>query len=693
METAPVGAEYVQPLRIHHAPTATPTYVEWDKTLENIDASTEATTATLANPRVLSFNAPASETSTVIASPGFWSSAYGVILRLTIIRLPLGLGLLGIVATTHTDWWAGLTTASISMQQTMTAVVGIFVTLLIRDSAWMVQGALAAMWAYKKVGIPLAVSEAIQSGHPAIIFNTATSFSDHAIILAVPTLCIVLSAVYKFGITVESNMYTLNTTVRTTLLSQPLDSRPVVTPNCSGRVEPCKAKWLMERWGWKISAADLKDFSYAPGVVFGGAKENSAAYQLIVGDVPSIDFSLKRLAVGGVSYTQVFINATMDCIPAYGEPSWNLDCMDTLFNSSIPPNSVEGEAVDFTICQDFTESRYKAILTFRNSFRISCKYENQVMLRNVTAYPAESNWRIEERSKPWPIGSDILYPNRHGMKYFMPRNFAKMITRIGDKTCIQDNVCTTGDVDNDVALSVASFTNYKMTEWVYWFLHSDRDDEEKLEEPFVPFQGRVLLETPNSWREVAGPNGFLNVSAGENSRALVGATALITMQENSYVLVTAWTLFFLLLIPVYTFAAVVKNKYQSHPYESVGGMIWTLRKVEPAVALRTHKMRIAELLDFFGVLRLEKNSIKISRGGMDSSNRQSRVLSSAFVYDPCGDEDEDDVEKGKEKGAGVAAVAGALDVYGKEEVEEEEDMSLFATRGSSTRSSRRSYMT
>ncbi|KAI8850169.1 hypothetical protein BC829DRAFT_442409 [Chytridium lagenaria] len=142
----------------------------------------------------------------------------GVLLQLVLGRLPILFTLFFLIIFTDTPYWQSNTTATVFIQQTVIAAVGLLVALLLRDCAWMVQGAIAAAWLFRKKGIPLPFSEAIQFGHPALIFHTSAGWIDKATVLMIPILCALLSVIYKFEITAREASQPWKGPVRTKIL-------------------------------------------------------------------------------------------------------------------------------------------------------------------------------------------------------------------------------------------------------------------------------------------------------------------------------------------------------------------------------------------------------------------------------------------------------------------------------------------
>ncbi|KAI8850167.1 hypothetical protein BC829DRAFT_390000 [Chytridium lagenaria] len=101
---------------------------------------------------------------------------------------------------------------------------------------------------------------------------------------------------------------------------------------------------------------------------------------------------------------------------------------------------------------------------------------------------------------------------------------------------------------------------------------------------------------------------------------------------------------FISLLLIQIIAAKFKIRYQCHPLESVGGLVWTLRKVDPGVARDVQGLKLSELLDYSSRLKLERKSgdgsTVIRRMTVAEINERSGTAprsasrSSALVFEP-----------------------------------------------------------
>ncbi|KAJ3108409.1 hypothetical protein HDU96_007525 [Phlyctochytrium bullatum] len=110
----------------------------------------------------------------------FWASFTGLSLYIILCRIPLMTFLAAVVGITHSNFWREKTHRYdlVFMQQIVTGIIGLIVALMMRDTAWMAQGAVAAAWSFRKRGVSLVTAEAIQGGYPGLVFKTSSHITD-----------------------------------------------------------------------------------------------------------------------------------------------------------------------------------------------------------------------------------------------------------------------------------------------------------------------------------------------------------------------------------------------------------------------------------------------------------------------------------------------------------------------------------
>ncbi|KAI8850166.1 hypothetical protein BC829DRAFT_432087 [Chytridium lagenaria] len=594
-------------------------------------------TASNGGPKGLEQSPPKTEGKT-----SFWSSSFGVTLYIIILRLPIIVMLFFLILFTNSRWWQDNQHrfgSTVFWQQALTAIVGALLAALMRDCAWMVQGAIAASWSFRKKGMALPVSEAIQDANPLLIFQTTTSLTDKAMVLLVPIFCGLLSVVYKFGITVRETTEPWDGLVRTGLLRQFMDQRNIVLNGCNDQYSACKSKSLDELYGVKAHVPDLDDYSFMDGVQV-GKRISSTAYRLEAGDVPSINAAFRSKVRGGIAYKQVFIKTIVDCGRKAANP-WTLDCTSVIGPERLPirGNGTDSDLQDFRICSPYQNSQLRGLMTFyQDSLDLSCLFNASVVLRDVIATTFDFSWKVTAVGPEKPIGDNVLWANRIGLIYWGPRGLSSIIDTNAGIACYGGGSVCKGRTDA-FDLEIASRLSQQMAEWIFWFLHSNKDPMPEDEELLIPFPGRKLLNYPSPWFEVVGPTSKLNMTSMQGSHLIAGANASASILRNTYVNAEYWLFCFAALTLVQIAAAGVKIYYQCHPLESVGGLVWTLRKVAPEVAHDVHGLRLSELLQYSTSLQLERNdagaaSIKKRNNIQIESNTRRTVRSSTLIYEP-----------------------------------------------------------
>ncbi|KAJ3102073.1 hypothetical protein HDU97_000787 [Phlyctochytrium planicorne] len=531
------------------------------------------------------------------------------------------------VIMTRTQWWSETTQSTVLMQQSVTAAAGLLISSIIRDTCWMAQGCLAAYWAFRQDTIlPLPVSEAIQIGMPSLIINTRAPVLDKAMILLIPFISVLLAALYKFGITVGKREGEWKGIVRTVFASQPLDIRPIIVEGgCNQTYDPCKQHYLIPKVGVTISSPDLLDPKFAEGVE-NSTVDTSTSYSIHLGDVPSIDFEIRERLHSGISFTQVYMRAAMDCGRQTLNP-WPDPCplTSTTSPTAMPPTSgtlisnSSNHVSRLSVCNPIRDSRYEGVLTYsQDSLNLSCLYNISVFLRNVTAYPVNAGWNVvpmygeadEVSEMPegqlMPIGNQVLHPNRIGFSYWSPLSLSNEVITSSGFPCFGP-VCKGKSSQFEAA--VAANSVFRMSLYAYWFLHSSNDDELPTEEPLEGFPGRVVLDDETSangtkWIKVWTPTGLRNVTNPPGRRSIVGAEATMRILEGTFVQVEYWLLAFGLLVIFQIVFAAIKIWNHSHPLEAVGGFVWTLRKVDSKIAAEACGVGLADLLDMSREMRL-----------------------------------------------------------------------------------------
>ncbi|KAJ3118956.1 hypothetical protein HDU96_005193 [Phlyctochytrium bullatum] len=536
---------------------------------------------------------------------GFWSTLVGLLVYLVINRLPAHIMLLATITLTHTAWWRNATKGVdlVLLQQIVTGIVGALIGFILRDSTWMMQGALAAAWAFRKgKGISLATAEAIQGAYPGLVFKTSSGLLEKTTVLLIPVFSIIVQFMYKFGITVDSSTVEWNGIINTKLLRAYMDSRGFAFPGCSDG--PCTSKYVDEVYGLRVVNPDLVDWKMDG--VEKGRSVSTTAYELNVGDVPCVHLDFRRSLADGVTYSQLFLKSSMDCGRTATNP-WTLDCPETMgiFKQDSLPN-----VANFTVCSNYPSSTIKGVLTFDHankslSFDLSCRYEIAVYRRNITIVPDGFKWMIKQPTgKEEPLGGEKMWQNRFSWLHHVPATLSQRVDFSSGKPCYSWSATCKG-VEN-VQLLMASALIRDLDEWAYQFVQGSKDPMPPEALPSLPVPDRVYLSNMGEWFNIIGPNQDMNTTLkASNLTSTAGAYASAKLVETRYVKAQPWLALFLLLFIALIICAVIKVIYQSHPLEPVAGMLWTLRKVSPDVAKKVHGMKLAEAIEYTATLRLE----------------------------------------------------------------------------------------
>ncbi|KAJ3113444.1 hypothetical protein HDU96_003384 [Phlyctochytrium bullatum] len=476
----------------------------------------------------------------------------------------------------------------------------------------MVQGALAAYWAFRNKGKALAVAEAIQSGYPAIVFKTSDVWADRLVVLVVPVIAALLSVIYKFGITVKEADNPWSGYIRTGLMDYYMDQRKVTLETCQDQYAACKSRNLDPTYGIITIAPDLEDYSFLDGVQFGKAVSPSA-YRLDVGDVPSVSNTFRASIRGGIFYNQIFIRSSIDC-GRNGDNPWDPPSCPAGSNI-IGPDRLPSPILDVrnvTLCDRSEASQIRGVVTFANSsLDVSCLFNMTVSLRDVAAEADQLVWKVRPLGGgETPIGDDNLRTVIPKLAFFIPRSFPNSVSKPNENlTCFRNRVCK--QQSRAFAVELGSYLIQQMDGWTYQFLQWNKNPlppGSPPEEYILPIPGRLRLSYPAPWYQVMGPDPKqLNLTVQDGAVMIVGANAKAKLVRATYVAVEPWLLLFCGLVVLQVIAAALKVKYQCHPLEPVAGLTWALRKLDPDVAKEVHGMRLAEFLEFTENLELTKD--------------------------------------------------------------------------------------
>ncbi|KAI8832007.1 hypothetical protein BC829DRAFT_101440 [Chytridium lagenaria] len=190
-----------------------------------------------------------------VVNPSLTRILLKIMLHRTLILVPL----MTLVLVTNSSIWASSTTGSIFLFQTMIAVIGIITALLLYECSWMMQGAVAVLWTWRRRGqrkrrrrdeyLPLIVGESIQTGRPSSLFGKGASLQDVCVVMFVPICVGMVEATYKFGVSIKDNASTRRSTVMTTFLSRGIERIPAIVEGCERTDNVCNWNYLQQRYG------------------------------------------------------------------------------------------------------------------------------------------------------------------------------------------------------------------------------------------------------------------------------------------------------------------------------------------------------------------------------------------------------------------------------------------------------------
>ncbi|KAJ3208354.1 hypothetical protein HDU67_006795 [Dinochytrium kinnereticum] len=497
-------------------------------------------------------------------------------------RLVVLAPLVALVVITHSEAWATNTTGSVLVFQTMIAILGFSISLLLGECSWMVQGAVAAAWTWRSRGrrggswwerrrkkkdpsgrlLPLIVGESIQTGRPAIILGKGGSFQDLAMSLVVPMAVCVVAAMYKFGVGIGVNKSVINSAIMTIFLSRGLDKIPALVKGCNMSDNICNWNYLQQRYGLVPTSMDPVDYTWASGVEFGQNITNTS-YHLIAGDVPAIDENTRRLVLGGINFMQHMINITVNCAGNAGS-GWTSGCNDT-------PNATASISY-FSGC--YRGRGFSGVLTFfPYSLNLSCTFNMTSYFRDVNADPFGSKWRVRHRNIGIPGGFEPLSEETwvnvtEPWKKAVARDVEKSIDETGIGLCLYG--CSR--LNQTFKYSVAARLSVTMAEHLFYTSHVSSVVEQ-------PLPGTVLSSRDN-WVEMYTPGGRIQVAAMGSKLSMFGSYAELNVQQNDYVVVSFWILTFAVLPLVEIIAAMIKWRYACHPMDPICGVLWTISNLQ-----------------------------------------------------------------------------------------------------------------
>ncbi|KAJ3115001.1 hypothetical protein HDU96_001352 [Phlyctochytrium bullatum] len=599
----------------------------------------------------------------------FWSSHRGIVLYTLLMSLPAVAILIAIIAVTNTAAWSSFcrgrdlvfvqqvrlrsSSTTNALFQMVTGILGVVIGHLVKQFAWMTQGAIAAFWAFRPRPLSLLTAEAIQTGSNPLLFKSATSLVDRVAALAVPIFCIALSFVYKFGITVRTDSWS---GVLTTSL---LDMRPilfaqnVVVQGCEDY--ECVQGLIDSERRWRLLDPNLEDFSFFEGVDYGNYSFSDTVYLLGVGDVPALPPEFRKQAARGIAFTQLFFRTFVDCSRPASQP-WETDpsfnCTQRTFLDISAPS-----IGNFSICdRALNQSRFLAAITFPagTSLNASCRIDIKVSARDVNAVPGGiSNWNVFPTGKEAPLPEN-LWRSRLWAAEYIPLFFDELIvpfdvsapvttnatiprngTAAPTKFCFDQRDCCTDDI-NFVPLFTSRAASLA-TRLLFLGLHN-------------PFESRTYIPPPIPNRPYLVPGSqFLGVLGRRNTSLVYlrnngtaaspitpGVYATASMADTARVVVLAWVIVFAILPAARVAAACAKVVAGSHPEEPVGGLLWTVRNQHGvSVARAVEAVAGMTLRRTDAVIRMERReeATELVNGGDDKARKL--VSSSTLDFDPA----------------------------------------------------------
>ncbi|KAJ3208353.1 hypothetical protein HDU67_006794 [Dinochytrium kinnereticum] len=533
------------------------------------------------------------------------------LIKLLTWRLLVFSPLLCLVILTNSRFWAKNTKYSVVLLQTMTAIVGLLVALLLSECCWMVQGAVAAAWTWRSRGrrtsvwwerrqkqqqqeaekaslLPLVVAESIQTGRPASIMGSGAGFQEFLLVIIVPMAATFVSATYKFGISLHVLDTTMDAIIATTFLSMSVDRGAYYVQGCDRADDLCSTGKLRPRFGTMLNAIDYVDYTWATGVEI-GKNFTPTAFRLLAGDAPAIDEDTIVNILGGVTYSQQTMDVTVDC-GRYSTSPWPSTCNN-------PP--IQSTALsDLSACE--SGSTIAGVVNFRpESLGLSCQFTLTMYMRPVNARPVASSWRIRQNGGP-----RTEVPNQFwgvSLNDWRTQLINSITRSIEDTPAL--GPCLYGCKRRPASFQAG--VSAKISVLMAQELHArSRYSAGEV----VPLPGVKSLGS-NVFVEVLSPSGRIAIQGfNPNTTINIGSNARLNVKDNEFIAVNYWVLLFGLLPVVEMIAALVKWKYACHPMDAICGVLWTLGKSE-----KTRKQGLVN-----GVLK-----------------QDSTVSSSTLEYIPC----------------------------------------------------------
>ncbi|KAJ3104469.1 hypothetical protein HDU97_009254 [Phlyctochytrium planicorne] len=505
-----------------------------------------------------------------------------VLLKLAMFRFCLFVPLLGLIVVTHTNWWMKNVKHTVFLFQSLTAVTGFLVTLLLGECCWMVQGAIASAWNWRPRGkrtagwwekrkrhqalmdqkhtvAPLVVAEGIQTGRPGNIFGVGATLNEFLLVMAVPIMATAVTATYKFGIGVGVTDKDISTVISTSFLSVSADHGALQIDPCSPDDEMCSVGKIQPRFGVLVNHLDYLDYSWAPGVDF-GYNVSKSAFRMVVGDVPSISDEVRATILGGVRYQQETMDIVVDCGRDLTNPYPNPCSTATPFRN-----------IDSLSACSTSASTISGVINFTpNSLGLSCQYNLTLFMRSVNAKPEGSSWVSKaidnDRTLPGLLNPDFW-------NIILPDFSSQVGNGMGNSIDIGSPVgpCFWGcrKVLKSFQIGVATKMANMMTQQLFGRSRFGMNQVAPL--PGVcglKFQQTVRMLCPSGEIVVRGMN--------QNTILNIGTYAVLNVSENEYAYVNFWVVCFLLLPFVEMMAALVKWRYACHPKDAICGVLWSL---------------------------------------------------------------------------------------------------------------------
>ncbi|KAJ3111640.1 hypothetical protein HDU96_005499 [Phlyctochytrium bullatum] len=590
--------------------------------------------------------------SAIVHRAEFWSSFKGMMLILVLFQAPI-LTLYGLlIGITHTDFWAARTQAYPidTLQQILTGVVGLFIAYMVSDFCWTCQGAIASVWAFKKSGTSLIVAEAIQTGVIALVSKTSARWYAKGLVIFLPLCAAIMTFTYKLGVVVDERHEAWEGAIRMRFLRVFLDQENLVLAGCNDT--NCRSDILDPPTLIGKPTPHLADYSFAEGIER-GTNLSSTAYALDLGDVPSVYYDFADKIRSGLDYSQLFFNSTMDCGRTSKDP-YILNCASVGLNAGLKPTDVPAVS-GFQLCRPTTPGRLRGSLTLassdsKRSLDLSCAFDVNVTQRDVTAYFTGSRFNITASKSvpPTPLSQPHLAAIVPLLSAAVPFYADRDIITRGDTACLSG---ATGEVtcNNDTAfpnfrLEVASRLLRDLNENVWVALQYPRQTPPADAAEPLALTGRFYPSPSTPFERLVGPNSDLSVTARAGAgRFVAGAIAKGDRIKYRFLTVEYWMFGFLFLIVLQLTGAFVKMAHHCHPFEPVGGLVWTLRKIHPDVAKEVHGMQLQDAMNYATTLNLTRvhdatsgavHAVSIThRADRDTKPRKIAVSTSILAFD------------------------------------------------------------